>query len=165
MGPMEKLSYHLRARPAELARMKDEGTKIVGCYPGDYVPEEIIYASGAIPLCLIHGGDDRIVDASLSRVTRYLCPFSKAQVGEIVLKEQPYYNLVDMLVGPVTCQHLRRAADVWEYFEGMDVFRFGIPHEYEAGRSLEYYIETMGLLNFFNGELLCSPLLMLLFLR
>jgi len=48
----ERLATYLKDRPAQLIEAKNNGVKIIGYFPGNYVPEEIIYASGAVPLCL-----------------------------------------------------------------------------------------------------------------
>jgi benzoyl-CoA reductase/2-hydroxyglutaryl-CoA dehydratase subunit BcrC/BadD/HgdB len=143
---IDGLSANIVDRPAELKKLKDKGTKVVGFFPGDYVPDELIYAAGAVPICLVHGGNPSVVDASISVSSRFLCPFARAQMGEEVLKEQPYYNLIDMLVSPITCQHLRRAGDVWEYYSGIEVFRLGVPYKYDSEWGLEYYLNMLRLL-------------------
>jgi hypothetical protein len=38
----EHLAAHLRDRPASLKEAKEKGVKIIGYFPGNYVPEEII---------------------------------------------------------------------------------------------------------------------------
>ena len=53
----KRLAAHLRDRPDQLREARKNGVKLIGYFPGNYVPEEIIYASGAIPLCLTHGGN------------------------------------------------------------------------------------------------------------
>lgn len=142
MQIMEKITTHLENRPAELRRLKEQGRKVIGYFPGDYLPEEIIYASGSIPVCLCHGGDPRPVGAALSATTRFICPFARALIGDKLLAEQPFYNLVDMLVAPVTCQHLRRAADIWQHHSGLPVFRLGVPLE-NNDTGLKYYHERL----------------------
>ena len=56
MTAMESLSSHLQERMAELWKMKADGIKMVGYSPGGFMPEELVYAAGAIPLCLTRGG-------------------------------------------------------------------------------------------------------------
>ncbi|NHI92031.1 MAG: 2-hydroxyacyl-CoA dehydratase [Candidatus Lokiarchaeota archaeon] len=121
----ELMEYSLN-RPAELIKLRAKGTKVIGYFAGDFIPEELIYAAGAIPICLLHGGDNRSVDEALAYTTRLLCPFSRAQIGQRFTKEQPYYTMLDLLISPVSCQHLRRAGDVWEEFSGVPVFRVGV---------------------------------------
>ena len=114
----ENLATHLRDRPASLKEAKDKGTKIIGYFPGNYVPEEIIYASGAIPICLTDGGNPHPAEIALSVVPHIICPFARAQVGERLLKTNPYYRMLDMVIAPITCQHLKKVAEVWEYSGG-----------------------------------------------
>jgi benzoyl-CoA reductase/2-hydroxyglutaryl-CoA dehydratase subunit BcrC/BadD/HgdB len=142
----ERLAIHLRDRPAALREAKKSGVKIVGYFPGNYVPEEIIYASGAVPICLAHGGDPRLADAALSVVPHVICPFARAQIGERLSKRNPYYSMIDMLVAPITCQHLRKIAEIWEYYGDIEIFKLGIPHQYNGDFELEYYADRLRVL-------------------
>jgi benzoyl-CoA reductase/2-hydroxyglutaryl-CoA dehydratase subunit BcrC/BadD/HgdB len=126
MDTMQRLTEYSLNRPAELSKLRAKGTKIIGYFAGDFIPEELIYAAGAVPICLLHGGDNRSVQEALAYTTRILCPFSRAQIGQRFTKEQPYYTLVDMLISPVSCQHLRRVGDIWDEFAGVPVFRVGV---------------------------------------
>lgn len=137
------LATHLRDRPDQLREAKKNGVKIIGFFPGNYVPEEIIYASGAIPLCLTHGGSPQQADAALSIVPQIICPFARAQIGERLLKENPYYSLIDMLVAPTTCQHLKKVAEIWEYYGDLEIFKLGIPQQYGNDFELEYYADRL----------------------
>ena len=85
------LTAHLRNRLAELRRIRQEGRKIVGYFPGNYVPEEIIHASGAVPVCLNSAGKYQLAEAALAVVPRVICPFARVQIGEFLQKENPYY--------------------------------------------------------------------------
>ncbi|MBN2076890.1 MAG: 2-hydroxyacyl-CoA dehydratase [Dehalococcoidales bacterium] len=135
----EILDKHLEDRPAQLTKAKEKGIKVVGYFPGNYVPEELIYASGAIPLCLVHGGNLQSADAALSMVPQVICPFARAQIGERLLQQNPYYNMIDLLIAPVTCQHLRKVAEIWEYRNELEIFKLGIPQQYDNDFEVEYY--------------------------
>ena len=135
----EILDKHLKNRPAQLKKAKEKGVKIVGYFPGNYVPEELIYASGAIPVCLVHGGNLQSADAALSIVPHVICPFARAQIGERLLQQNPYYSMMDMLIAPVTCQHLRKVAEIWEYRNELEIFKLGIPQQYANDFEVEYY--------------------------
>ena len=142
MEIMAELSKHMKERPLQLYQEKEQGKKVVGFFPGDFVPEELIYAAGAIPVCLVHGGTTEPVEAASYAASRVLCPFSKTAIGLWTLA-QPYYRLVDLLVAPISCNHLRRTADMWYYFTGTEVFYLGVPHEHGAEHALQYYIESL----------------------
>ena len=137
------LATHLKERPAQLEEAKKNGTKIVGYFPGNYVPEEIIYASGAVPICLMHGGDPHPADVGLSVVPHLFCPFSRSQLGERIIGENPFYSMMDMLVAPITCQHLRKVAEVWEYVGDLQMFKLGIPQQYSYDFEVEYYSDRL----------------------
>jgi benzoyl-CoA reductase/2-hydroxyglutaryl-CoA dehydratase subunit BcrC/BadD/HgdB len=141
-----RLTAHLKERASLLKESKRSGRKVVGYLPGNYVPEELIYAAGAIPVCLVTGGDSIPVEASLSSIPQVFCPFSRAQIGESILKRDPYYNLVDMIICPITCQHLRKVAEIWEYREDIKIFKLGVPHQNQNDFELQYFIERLGVL-------------------
>lgn len=139
----ELIDAHLRDRPSQLAAARKNGVKVVGYFPGNYVPEEIIYAAGAVPVCLAQGGEYRTADAALSVVPQIICPFARAQIGERLLKENPYYSMMDMLVAPLTCQHLKKVADIWEYRRELEIFKLGIPHQYDNAFEVEYFTDRL----------------------
>jgi len=62
MEAMDRLSAHLKNRLAELGQAKKEGGKVVAYTPGGFLPEELVLASGAIPVGLIRGGDHSMVE-------------------------------------------------------------------------------------------------------
>ncbi len=133
----------LRDRRESLEKAVDTGQKVVGYFPGGYVPEEIIYASGAIPLCLSHGGEARAADEALSIVPSVICPFARAQVGEMLLKKNPFYSALDLVVVPSTCQHMKKIGDIWEYYEGPQVFKLGVPYQYDNDFELTYFKDRL----------------------
>lgn len=138
-----RLAAYLKDRPAQLREAKKNGIKIVGYFPGNYVPEELIYAFGAVPICLADVGDTAPVDASLSAIPPTFCPFARAQIGEKLLKRNPYYEMIDMLVAPITCQHLKKVAEVWECYGDIEIFKLGVPHQYYGDFELEYYTDGL----------------------
>lgn len=137
------LTHIIRNRAEELKKQKEEGARIIGYFPGNVVPEEIIYASGAIPVCLMDGGDPRTADAALSVVPRVICPFARSQIGERMLNNNPYYSLLDMVVAPITCQHLKKVAEIWEYQGDMEIFKLGVPHQTDGDLELEYFTDRL----------------------
>jgi len=144
MKPFERLEQALAERPKQLQKAKENGVKMIGFSGLGYVPEEIIHASGACPIRLVRGGDPEPIAAAAGYMDRILCPFSRAQFGYHVLEEEPRYQMLDSFICAITCQHMRRVADAFEYFTDMPVFRFGVPHGYKSGPGLQYYYEMLG---------------------
>ncbi len=145
---MEKLYSHLKTRLTELNKAKSEGCKIVGYLPGGYLPEELVLACGAIPTCLIRGGDHSAVELAGSYICRWIDTFCRAQIGYAVGGD-PYYNIVDRLVIPITDNHVRAISDVLSYNTDIEVFPFGVPHTKEMS-AYDYYLHGITSL---KGEL------------
>jgi len=139
MQAMEKLTAHLKNRLAELSRAKEEGQKIIGYTPGGYLPEELVLASGAIPIGLVRGGDHSMVELAGAYICRWIDTFCRAQIGYGISGEDPYYNILDLLVMPVTDNHIRAVMDVLDYNTDLDIFPFGVPHMKEE-TSMDYYL-------------------------
>lgn len=133
-------------RTEDLIKAKNDGVKIVGYFPGDYVPEELIYASGAIPLCLTDGGNIQTADSALSILPGVICPFARAQIGEMMLLKSPFYKMIDFIIAPITCQHLKKVAEILEFRGDIKIFKLGIPHFSEDGSEVEYYANRLRIL-------------------
>ena len=133
----------MEARLGTLEEAGDSGTKIVGYLPGGYVPDELIYASGAIPLCLSHGGAARPAEEALSLVPNVICPFARTQIGETLLRTNPFYKKLDLVVVPCTCQHLKEVGDVWEYYNQVDIFKLGVPYDSKDDYEVDYFRDRL----------------------
>ena len=160
MKTIRELPPHSSISLINLQDMKNQGKKIIGYIPNGYMPEELVHACGAIPVALARGGDSAPVAASASCLARFLDPFCRAQIGYRLLKEEPIYQMLDMLVVPVTDNHVRAIADSWDFFTDVEVFRFGVPHV-KAGHGFEYYLEGLNLLKrhleSFTGNEITEP--------
>ena len=142
MKGKEALSTHLKTRVSELARLKAEGTKIVGYLPGGFLPQELVRASGAVPVCLLRGGDPEPVMEALQYVTRFLDTFWRGQIGYWSLGEDPLYQLPDLIIAPITDCHTRAAADCFNCYTDIPVYRIGVPHDRKE-LAFNYYLEWL----------------------
>ncbi|MDT8272155.1 MAG: 2-hydroxyacyl-CoA dehydratase, partial [Desulfomonilia bacterium] len=142
MEELQRLSDHLRNRLSDLAATRGNGTRIVGYTPGGYLPEELVLAAGAVPLCMIQAGDRTAVESSEPYICRWIDPFCRAQIGLATSGKDPYYSALDLLVVPVTDNHIRAIADVVDYNTDLEVFPFGVPHMKEPS-TFEYYLHGL----------------------
>jgi benzoyl-CoA reductase/2-hydroxyglutaryl-CoA dehydratase subunit BcrC/BadD/HgdB len=133
----------METRLRALAEARSRGTKVVGYLPGGFVPDELIYASGAIGLCLSHGGEARAAERALALVPNVICPFARAQIGEMLLRTNPFYASLDLVVVPTTCQHLKQVGDVWEHYDMVEVFKLGVPYDCQDEYELDYYRDRL----------------------
>jgi benzoyl-CoA reductase/2-hydroxyglutaryl-CoA dehydratase subunit BcrC/BadD/HgdB len=147
MQAREKLSAHLRSRIIELSELKREGRKVIGYLPGGYMPEELVYACEAVPVPvgLFRGGEHEPVLVAGAYLPRWIDTFCRAQIGYKVLKEEPLYDLIDLLVVPITDNNVRAIADCWNFYTDVEVFRYGVPHA-KTENGFRYYLEGLHLL-------------------
>ena len=139
MQALEELSSHLKTRAVDLWEEKNEGRKIIGYAPGGYLPEELIIASGAVPICLIRGGDHSAVELAGAYVSRWIDTFCRAQIGYGVSGDDPYYGAIDLLATPITDSNIRAISDILDYYTDIEVFPFGVPHMKEES-TFKYYL-------------------------
>ena len=145
MEAMEKLSDHLTKRRPELRQIKKSGQKIIGYTPGGYLPEEMLYAAGALPLCLARGGDPEPVSESVAYIPRFIDTFCRCQIGYRVMGEEVLYQLPDLIIVPVNDVNERAIADCWNYYTDMETFRYGVPHN-KRQDAFDYYAGSLRLL-------------------
>lgn len=96
-------------RPHELIKAQEEGKKIFGTFCV-YVPDEIIFAAGAIATGLC-GGSQFWVPGGEKVLPTNTCPLIKASVGARLDKTCPFFRIADMYIGETTCDGKKKA---WE---------------------------------------------------
>ena len=142
---IEDLSTHLRNRALELRKLKETGVKIVGYFPGGFVPEELVSSCGAVPVGLVRGGDHDAVQATLSYACRFIDAFAKTQLGHRLLGEDPFYQMIDLYVVPIVDRNTGAIASYWEFYTDAKVFKFGVPH-LRTDYAFKYYLDGIKLL-------------------
>ena len=145
MNTMNGISTYLDERISELTRLKKEGKKIVGYICGGFMPEELVWASGAIPVGINKGGDHDAVLKSIEYIPRFFDTFSRAQIGYWGL-EDPLYRLIDLLVVPCTDKNIAIISDCWEMWADTRLFKLGIPHNIDSEHSYPYFQNELRLL-------------------
>jgi len=97
---------------APIRAWKEQGKKVIA-FQCTYVPEEIIYAAGIMPIRLT--GDSRELDLEEANAYMYINTCSHVRSClELVLRKQ--YDFLDGFVSGTTCDSSRRLTDVWKYY-------------------------------------------------
>ena len=102
-------------RPAELIEHQKNGGKVFGTFCV-YVPDEIVFAGGAIATGLC-GGSQFWVPGGEKVLPSNTCPLIKASVGARLDRTCPFFRIADMYIGETTCDGKKKA---WEIL-GKDV--------------------------------------------
>ena len=145
MEAVRRLQKHLEERPLELQRMKEQGVKVIGYTPGGYMPEELVYAAGAVPVGLIRGGSPEPIAESAAYMPRFFDTFCRAQIAYRMSGDDPLYQMVDLLLVPITDNNVRAIADSWDFYSNVETFRIGVPRDKEED-AFDYYLEGLHLL-------------------
>jgi len=141
MKALEKLDSHLKTRIDDLSKAKKEGRKIIGYPAGGYLPEELVLACDAIPICFIQAGDNAILQDAGAYICRWFDPFWRSQIAYLTSGKDPYYTIVDLIVIPITDNHVRTFSNTAGYYTPeMESFVFGVPHAKDE-TSLTYYLQ------------------------
>jgi benzoyl-CoA reductase subunit C len=84
------------------------GSLVFGCF-GDYVPEEIIYAAGILPV-RIFGSHSPSYTADPHISPDKWCPFCRSCLAEALAGK---YKYIDGIVSGLSCFHLQQSFDSW----------------------------------------------------
>ena len=84
-----------------LKKVKDAGGRVVGLYCS-YVPIELIYAAGAVPVSLC-ATSEKPISAAERDLPRNLCPLIKASYGHAITDTCPFFYFSDFIIGETTC--------------------------------------------------------------
>ena len=131
------------ARKAGFLRMKalkDQGQRVVGVFCS-FVPTELIYAAGAIPIGLCAFTEEPI-PAAEAHLPRNLCPLIKASYGFALTDTCPYFYFSDFIIGETTCDGKRKMFELLDEIKPTYVMQLPpskvAPHALESGRPKWY---------------------------
>jgi len=122
-----------------LKKIKEtENRKIIG-YVCSYAPEELIYASGALPVRLF-GSDSGISGADL-HLQAYCCSLVRGILDEALAGR---LNVLDGMIFPHTCDSIQRLSDIW---------RINLPRIFHADVVLPVKLKTPASKQYFTDVL------------
>lgn len=113
--------------------------KVIGTYC-IMIPEEIIYAAGAVPVRLC-GGSYEAALAADELAPRDTCPVVKASIGSTSLNAPSLYHRCDAVIVPTTCDAKRKMADELSKFK--DVWMLEVPHIKDREGSKRQWLQQL----------------------
>lgn len=138
MQELDKLS---KERINQLQQAKKEGKTVVQ-YTGNFIPEEVIKASGAEPFLLCRGGEPEPPDAVLDNMLRFMNPLARSMAGFYMLGLDPVTPISDLIIAQQTDNHVGRISELLEY-KGLPIFKVGVPSDWEKEMAFDYYVNSL----------------------
>ncbi len=141
MKALEKLTAHLKTRLTDVRKAKEQGQKVIGYPAGGFFPEELALACDALPISFIQAGDNKALKDAGAYLCRWFDPFWRSQIGYLTSGKDPYYMIADLIVVPITDNHIRAFSNTVGYYTPERAsFVFGVPHV-KDNLGLEYYLQ------------------------
>lgn len=130
-----------KKRPVHIKRAKEEGKKVVE-YIGNFIPEELIYASGAKPYLMCRGGEPEPPDTVLEHMLRFMNPLARSMAGYHFMGLDPVTPMADLIAINQTECHIGRISELLE-FKGLPVYKVGVPPDWKKDFAAEYYYKAL----------------------
>ncbi|MDY6972843.1 MAG: double-cubane-cluster-containing anaerobic reductase [Thermodesulfobacteriota bacterium] len=118
---------------------KEEGKKVIGLYCA-YMPTELVWAAGAIPVGLCATRADPIPRAE-EDLPPNLCPMVKSSYGFAVTGTCPFFTFSDCIVGETTCDGKKKMFELLRNLKPMYVMN--LPNKPDNARALELWTQEI----------------------
>jgi benzoyl-CoA reductase/2-hydroxyglutaryl-CoA dehydratase subunit BcrC/BadD/HgdB len=140
-------------RVAQLEKEKKEGKKVIGilCL---YVPDEIIFASGADRVILCGGKADTIPRAEES-LPRNICPLVKSSFGAVIDTccagnlACPHVGLIDAIVAEATCDAKKKMYEILSPY--LKIHVMDLPQKPDSTQARQYFLSELKKFQFIYG--------------
>jgi benzoyl-CoA reductase/2-hydroxyglutaryl-CoA dehydratase subunit BcrC/BadD/HgdB len=118
---------------------ENRGKPVIGVYCM-VVPEELIYAAGAVPIRLCAGCYDSS-QLGEDRVPRDGCPLVKSAMGLSMQSGLDLFDLCDVVIVPTTCDAKRKLGEELSAFK--EVWLLETPHVKDSNASRRMWMEQV----------------------
>ena len=149
---MERLQRELDAFPhnESVKKWREQGKKVVG-WVCNYVPEELIYAAGFLPIRIL--GNKGVVSKGDDYLQNNMCSFIRACLGQGLEK---HYDFLDGAIFAQSCDGICRLFDASKiYIKTPYVYLMDHPHKISHASRVYHYGELEKLkesLEDFSGQ-------------
>lgn len=136
----DEIGYFEKIISTDIREKELEGFpgKIIGTFC-NFVPEELIYAAGAIPIRLCMGFYDTISFAE-EVLPRDICPLVKSSFGCIKTKFS-YFSLCDLIILPTPCDPKKKLGEILSDY--LPVLVLKIPQDKDINSSRDIWLKEI----------------------
>lgn len=127
----------------------EKGIPIVGIMC-EFTPREIIFAAGALPICLCGGTLDTIPTAEHELPTN-VCPLIKSTYGYLLTQENPFLNWANLIVAETTCDGKKKMYELMAQQKEMFILQLPQRSDDEVARAF-WRVEVERLITFLEQK-------------
>ena len=138
MGYFDDIMTSARRR-TELEEYKRGGGKIVGLFC-NFVPEELVYAAGALPIRLCAEAYPAVPVAE-EVLARDVCPLVKSAFGMRMMK-LGYFDLCDLAIMPTSCDAKKKCSKFMSAY--MPTWTLDLPQAKDYDKNLSQWTREIG---------------------
>ena len=136
VAEFEERTVHARV---DFKELKDRGCKVVGLYCS-YVPGELVWAAGAIPVGLC-GSREQAFDVAEQDLPRNFCPLIKASYGMAASGACPFFHFSDCIIGETTCDGKKKVFELITALKPIHVMQ--LPFQQDASESPKHWLREV----------------------
>jgi benzoyl-CoA reductase/2-hydroxyglutaryl-CoA dehydratase subunit BcrC/BadD/HgdB len=143
MSYFDSIAGYYGPREEEVKKFKQNGGKVVGslCM---FAPNEIIAASGALPIRFCSGFHETTGSANIILGDAGLCPLVKSTLGQKMTGSSPYFEMCDLLVAPTPCDAKLKLGEILQDF--LPVLMMNVPKIKSGEVNRRQWAEEIGIL-------------------
>jgi benzoyl-CoA reductase/2-hydroxyglutaryl-CoA dehydratase subunit BcrC/BadD/HgdB len=119
---------------------KAQGRPIVGILC-EYTPREILFAAGAVPVCLC-GGSLETIPAAEQHLPVNLCPLIKSTYGYHLQGTNPFLEWADLVVAETTCDGKKKMYELMS--AGREMYILELPQKADQPDALAHWMKEVG---------------------
>lgn len=119
---------------------KARGRPIVGILC-EFTPREIIFAAGAVPVCLC-GGSLETIPAAEQHLPVNLCPLIKSTYGYHLQGTNPFLEWADLVVAETTCDGKKKMYELMS--AGREMYILELPQKADQPDALAHWQKEVG---------------------
>ena len=119
---------------------KAQGRPIVGILC-EFTPREIIFAAGAVPVCLC-GGSLETIPAAEQHLPVNLCPLIKSTYGYHLQGTNPFLEWADFVVAETTCDGKKKMYELMS--AGREMYILELPQKADQPDALAHWQKEVG---------------------
>ncbi len=133
---LQEITYDIDFGKVHEWKQAHPGKKAIATFPV-YVPHELIYAFGHLPVNIFGGGEEVSISHADAILGSFICSISKSTT-ELLLSHEPFNNAFDGFVFPFICDVARNLSGIFGRRLTKPVYMLHLAQNVQSSHSIPY---------------------------